>query len=93
MKKPNVLKDSEIIKLDKLIRLSLVTAWEFGKRQKDTPYKYNLDTDKLGQPIFDLFKFNLQLQKSEIENIIWEYRHAKLTFSGFIDKLEHWAQL
>jgi hypothetical protein len=39
--------------LDKKIRLSLFTAWELGKRQKDNPYKYNLDTDKLGKPIFD----------------------------------------
>ncbi len=47
-------KDWEI-KLEKQIILSLVTAWELGKKQKVTPYKYNLDTKKLGQPIYDLF--------------------------------------
>lgn len=50
------IKHKDTDKLDMIIRKALFLAWEAGKKQVKTPYKYTLDTDKLGQPIYDWIK-------------------------------------
>ena len=52
-------------KIDSLIRKQLFSAWEAGKKQKDTPNKYTLDTDKLGQPIYNFIHSALEEQRKE----------------------------
>jgi len=41
-------------RFERLIIKQLFLAWEAGKKQVKMPYKYTLDTDKLGRPIFDM---------------------------------------
>ena len=58
-------------RFEKLIIKQLFLAWEAGKKQVKTSYKYTLDTDKLGRPIFDMAmsKFEQKLKEREKEII------------------------
>jgi len=62
-------KDWEV--LDKIIRKSLILAYEDGKEQYKLPYEYLLETDKLGQPVFDFVVQNF-ISKEELGKKITE---------------------
>lgn len=51
--------------LDKVIRGALFEAWEAGKRQKDNPNVYSLDTDIIGKPLFDFITTQIELARQE----------------------------
>ena len=59
-------------RFDKTIRSALFKAWRQGKEQHKTPYKYTLDTDKLGRPIFDMVIEKLKAQRQELKKKVEE---------------------
>ena len=50
--------------VDKVIRLSLFLAYDAGKKQCQTPYKYTLDTDKIGKPVYEFIMKSLSRQRA-----------------------------
>jgi hypothetical protein len=87
-------------KITMKIEGALFRAWEAGKKQKETPLKYTLDTDKLGRPIYNLFKSFLHQEldrarkeerKRIREEFIKEYNSRTSTtkfISKFLDLLD-----
>ena len=69
-KKEEKIKEMWEKRFERLIIKQLFLAWEAGKKQAKTPYKYTLDTDKLGRPIFDMaISQRTQLLKEIKENV------------------------
>lgn len=53
------------------LRRAIIEGYEAGKKQKDTPYQYTLDTDKIGEKHFRIIK---NLISTERQRVIEEVR-------------------
>ena len=48
------------------IRKALFKAWKAGKKQVKTPFKFTLNTDKLGLPVYKLSEKLLSSSQQEL---------------------------
>jgi len=64
------------------LRRAIIEGYEAGKKQKDTPYQYTLDTDKIGEKHFRIIKNLISTERTkifdEVRGVVEKQPHTKL---------------